>query len=85
MIYEPTIFHDEGWAPKDIVDAVRWISGNLLYVVRDEKTGRMWFTKFVTPIKYIEERARRIEDMLAVNKILEYADKLLRETADVAN
>jgi predicted AAA+ superfamily ATPase len=83
MIYEPTIFHDEGWAPKDIVDAVRWISGNLLYVVRDEKTGRMWFTKFVTPIKYIEERARRIEDMLAVNKILEYADKLLRETADV--
>ena len=82
MIYEPATFQEEGWAPKDIVDAVRWISGNLLYVVRDEKTGRLWFTKFVTPIKYVEERARRVEDILATNKILEYANKLLRETAD---
>jgi predicted AAA+ superfamily ATPase len=82
MIYEPATFQVEGWTPKDIVDAVRWMNGNLLYVVRDEKTGRMWFTKFVTPIKYVEERARRIEDMLAINKVLEYTDKLFRETAD---
>jgi len=82
MVYEPATFQVEKWAPKEIVDAVRWISGNLLYVVRDEKTGRLWFTKFVTPIKYVEERARKVEDMLAVNKVLEYANKLLRETAD---
>jgi predicted AAA+ superfamily ATPase len=83
MIYEPATFHEEGWAPKDIVDAVRWISGNLLYVVKDDKTGRLWFTKYVTPIKYVEERARKIEDMLAINKVVEYANKLLRETADL--
>jgi predicted AAA+ superfamily ATPase len=83
MIYEPATFHVEEWAPKDIVDAVRWISGNLLYVVKDEKTGRLWFTKYVTPIKYVEERARKIEDMLAINKVLEYTNKLLRETADL--
>jgi predicted AAA+ superfamily ATPase len=83
MLYEPATFHDKGWTPKDIVDAVRWISGNLLYVVKDEKTSRLWFTKFVTPIKYVEERAKKIEDILAVNKVLEYTDKLLRETADI--
>ncbi|MCC6013990.1 MAG: ATP-binding protein [Candidatus Verstraetearchaeota archaeon] len=83
MVYEPAIFQVERWAPKDIVDALKWIIGNLLYVVRDEKTGRLWFTKYTTPVKYVEEYARKIDDMLAINKIKEYADKLLRETADV--
>jgi predicted AAA+ superfamily ATPase len=85
MVYEPATFHSEGWAPKDVVDAVRWISGNLLYVVRDERTGRLWFTRFVTPIKYVEERARKVDDLSAIEKVRWYAEKLLRETpADVA-
>ena len=84
MIYEPATFHSEGWAPKDIVDAVRWMSGNLLYVVRDEKTGRLWFTRFVTPIKYVEERAKKVDSLSAIEKVRAYAEKLLRETpADV--
>ena len=82
MVYEPALFQSEGWAPKDIVDATRWISENLIYAVKDEKTGRLWFTRWVTPIKYVEERARKIEDLPALNKILEYSEKLLRETAD---
>jgi predicted AAA+ superfamily ATPase len=85
MVYEPATFHSEGWAPKDVVDAVRWVSGNLLYVVRDERTGRLWFTKFVTPIKYVEERAKKVDDLSAIEKIRSYVEKLLRETpADVS-
>jgi predicted AAA+ superfamily ATPase len=84
MIYEPATFQTEGWMLKDIVDSIRWVSGNLLYAVRDEKTGRLWFTRYVTPIKYVEERARKVDDMLAVNKVLEYSNKLLTETADLA-
>jgi len=80
MVYEPAIFHSEGWAPKDIVDAVRWISENLLYVVKDEKTGGLWFTKFVTPIKYVEERAKRVDDLSAIERVRGYAERLLRET-----
>jgi len=86
MVYEPATFHSEGWAPKDIVDAVRWISGNLLYVVKDEKTGRLWFTRFVTPIKYVEERARKVDDITAIEKVQSYVEKLLREPpADVTS
>lgn len=82
MVYEPALFQLENWAPKDIIDAIKWISENLAYVVKDERTGRLWFTRWITPIKYIEERARKIEDLSAINKVLEYARKLLRETAD---
>jgi predicted AAA+ superfamily ATPase len=85
MVYEPATFHSEGWAPKDIVDAVRWMSGNLLYVVRDERTGRLWFTRFVTPIKYVEERAKKVDDLSAIEKVQSFVEKLLRETpAEVA-
>jgi predicted AAA+ superfamily ATPase len=82
MVYEPAIFQDENWMPKDIVDAAKWIVENLMYVVRDDKTGRLWFTKFVTPVKYVEERAKEVDDVQAMNKLFEYAQKLLRETAD---
>jgi len=86
MVYEPAIFYSEGWAPKDIVDAVRWISGNLLYVVKDERTGRLWFTKYVTPIKYVEERAKRVDGPSAIERVRGYAERLLRETpSDVAS
>lgn len=81
MIYEPALFQQAQWSPKDIVDAVNWMSDNLIYVVKDEKTGRLWFTKWVTPIKYVEERARKIEDLPALNRVLEYANRLLREPA----
>ncbi|MEM4911137.1 MAG: DUF499 domain-containing protein [Nanopusillaceae archaeon] len=82
MIYEPAMFQFEEWIPKDIIDAIKWISENLIYVVKDEKTGRLWFTKWSTPIKIVEERARRVEDLLAYNKIVEYSEKLMRKTAD---
>ncbi|MEM0240918.1 MAG: DUF499 domain-containing protein [Candidatus Nezhaarchaeales archaeon] len=82
MVYEPALFQLENWAPKDIIDAIKWISENLAYVVKDERTGRLWFTRWITPIKYVEERARKIEDLSAISKVLECAGKLLRETAD---
>jgi predicted AAA+ superfamily ATPase len=82
MVYEPAIFQDENWMPKDITDAVKWISENLMYVVRDDKTGRFWFTKYVTPVKYVEERAKHVDDLQAINKVLDYTNRLLRETAD---
>jgi predicted AAA+ superfamily ATPase len=82
MVYEPAIFQDENWMPKDIADAVKWISENLMYVVRDDKTGRFWFTKYVTPVKYVEERAKHVDDLQAINKVLDYTNRLLRETAD---
>lgn len=77
MVYEPVTFNKEGWLPKDIIDAIKWISTNLLYVLRDEKSGRLWFTKYVTPIKYIEERARRVEDPRALEMIRDYTERLL--------
>jgi len=77
MIYEPVTFSKENLLPKDIIDAIKWMSRNLLYVVKDEKTGRLWFTKYVTPIKYVEERAKRVDDLLALEKVREYAEKLL--------
>jgi len=84
MVYEPALFQSEGWTPKDIVDAVRWISTNLAYAVRDEKTGRLWFTKYITPVKYIEERAKKIEDFLAFEKVWNYVGRLLEQpVADV--
>ena len=82
MVYEPVIFQDENWMPKDIADAVKWISENLMYVVRDDRTGRFWFTKYVTPVKYVEERAKHVDDLQAINKVLDYTNRLLRETAD---
>ncbi|MEM4912633.1 MAG: DUF499 domain-containing protein [Desulfurococcaceae archaeon] len=82
MVYEPALFQSENWAPKDIIDAIRWISENLAYVVKDERTGRLWFTRWITPIKYVEDRARKIEDLSAISKVLEYTGKLLRETSD---
>jgi len=82
MVYEPAIFQDENWMPKDIADAVKWISENSMYVVRDDRTGRFWFTKYVTPVKYVEEKAKGVDDLRAINKVLEYTKKLLMETAD---
>lgn len=82
MVYEPAMFHTEGWAPKDIVDVIRWMCESLVYVVKDERTGRLWFTKWVTPIKYVEERAKKIEDLPAIRRVLEYSKRLLRETSD---
>jgi predicted AAA+ superfamily ATPase len=77
MIYEPATFSKENLLPKDIVDAIKWMSRNLLYVVKDERTGRLWFTKYVTPIKYVEERAKRVDDLAALEMVREYAEKLL--------
>jgi hypothetical protein len=77
MIYEPATFSKENLLPKDIIDAIKWMSRNLLYVVKDEKTGRLWFTKYVTPIKYVEERAKRVDDLAALEKVRDYAEKLL--------
>jgi len=79
MSYEPASFSAEALYPKDIVDAIKWLAQNTLYIVQDERTGRMWFVKYTTPIKYVEERARRVSDLDAVEWVRTYAEKLLRE------
>ncbi len=60
MVYEPYVFKSRGLLPKDIIDAVGWIKENLVYVLEDESSGRLWFTQIVTPIKFVEDEARRI-------------------------
>ncbi|NPA70922.1 MAG: DUF499 domain-containing protein [Crenarchaeota archaeon] len=77
MVYEPASFRARGIYPKDITDTIRWINENLIYVVRDETTGRLWFTIYVTPIKYVEERARYVDDNKAWEIVHEYIRELL--------
>ncbi len=77
MVYEPKSFSDKGLLPKDIIDAVEWIKHNLVYILEDEKTRRLWFTRFVTPIKYVEDIAKNVLDVDVVKEIEVYTKKLL--------
>lgn len=78
MVYEPASFSDRGLLPKDIADAIEWIRRNLVYVLEDERTHRLWFTQFITPIKYVEDMARRISDVEVVKEIDDLAKKVLK-------
>ena len=78
LIYEPAVFREKDLQPKDIAEAIDWVTNNLLYVLRDEKTRRIWFTKFITPIKYVEERASRIYEAQVYPLILEATRELMR-------
>ncbi|MEM4970342.1 MAG: DUF499 domain-containing protein [Sulfolobales archaeon] len=79
MVYEPYIFGSQGILPKDIIDAISWIKQNLVHVLEDEASKRLWFTHVVTPIKYVEDTARSIADADAVKEVVELANRLLTQ------
>jgi len=78
LTYEPSL-SSRDVQPKDIAEAIDWITNNLLYVLKDEKTRRLWFTAMMSPVKIIEEYAQKVPDAEAYKKILEAVDDLLRE------
>lgn len=75
MVYEPYVFKSRGLLPKDIIDAVGWIKENFVYVLEDESSGRLWFTQIVTPIKFVEDEARRIVEE-PVKELVELASRV---------
>jgi len=79
LVYEPGVFNVRDAQPKDIAEAIDWISNNLLYVLKDEKTSRLWFTYVSSPIKYVEAVAQKITDVQGYKKMLEVAEDLLTE------
>ena len=79
LTYEPGLFNSKDVQPKDIAEVVDWITNNLLYVLKDEKTQRLWFTAMMSPVKIIEEYAQKVPDAEAYKKILEAVDDLLKE------
>jgi hypothetical protein len=78
LTYEPSL-SSRDVQPKDIAEAIDWITNNLLYVLKDEKTRRLWFTAMMSPVKIIEEYAQKVPDAEAYKKILEAVDDLLKE------
>ncbi|MEM1982523.1 MAG: DUF499 domain-containing protein [Sulfolobales archaeon] len=78
MVYEPKSFSDRGLLPKDVVDAVDWMKHNLVYVLEDEKTRRLWFTQFITPVKYVEDRAKHVSDLDVIKEIEASAKNVLK-------
>jgi len=79
LVYEPGVFNVRNVQPKDIAEAIDWISINLLYALKDEKTGRLWFTYVSSPIKYVESIAQKVTDAQSYKKILEETKRLLTE------
>ena len=79
LTYEPGLFNSRRALPKDIADAIDWLTSSLLYVVKDEKTQRLWFTYLKSPVKFIEDAAQRFKDAEAYKKILDVTEELLKE------
>lgn len=83
MVYEPYTFQVKELLPKDIIDAIEWMKQNLVYVLEDEKSKRLWFTQYMTPVKYIEERAQHVAFPDAVKEVVEIARKLLVQSIEM--
>jgi predicted AAA+ superfamily ATPase len=79
LTYEPGLFSLKDAQPKDIAEAIDWITNNLLYVLKDERTQRLWFTYIMSPVRAVEEVAQKVTDAEAYKKVLEAADDLLSE------
>ncbi|MEM4438396.1 MAG: DUF499 domain-containing protein [Pyrobaculum sp.] len=81
MVYEPYVFKSQNLLPKDIIDAVSWIKENLVYVLDDERSGRVWFTYLTTPVKYVEDEARKIVEE-PISEIIEVAKRIFATPID---
>jgi predicted AAA+ superfamily ATPase len=79
LTYEPGLFSSKDVQPKDIAEAIDWITNSLLYVLKDERTQRLWFTYIMSPVRAVEEVAQKVTDAEAYKKVLEAADDLLSE------
>jgi len=82
LTYEPGLFKIRDAQPKDIAEAIDWIANNLLYVLRDERTQRLWFTYIMSPVKYVETAAQRVTDAEAYKKVLEAVEDLMIEPVE---
>jgi len=79
LTYEPGLFSLKDAQPKDIAEAIDWITNNLLYVLKDERTQRMWFTYIMSPVRAVEDVAQKVTDAEAYKKVLEATEDLLSE------
>jgi hypothetical protein len=79
LTYEPGLFSSKNAQPKDVAETIDWVPSNLLYVLKDEKTQRLWFTVMMSPVKFIEDRAQKVQEAEVYNKILEAVNDLLKE------
>jgi len=82
LTYEPGLFSSKDVQPKDVVEAIEWMASNLLYVLKDEKTQRLWFTYIMSPVKYIEAVAQKVTDVNAYKRLLEAVEDLLTEPVE---
>jgi len=73
--FEPNMARALNLQPKDYLDALEWISGNLAYLLSEG--GRYWFTQLASPIRRVEIIARTVDDHEAYKRVEEYAWKLL--------
>lgn len=73
--FEPSMARAFNLQPSDYLTALEWISNNLAYLVSEG--NRYWFIQFASPVKMVEMRARTIDDYMALEKVKEYAGKLL--------
>ena len=78
-VYEPVSFAGESLAPKNLAEAISWISQNLTYIAVDERTGRLWFINYPTPVRLVEERARVIDDETAFDILVDKIEGLLEK------
>jgi len=76
--YEPYFVKSNKLQPNDFTDAIEWESSNLTYLVK--QGDRYWFTQIMTPAKLIEERAKQVDNITAIGKVKEIAEKLLTRT-----
>jgi len=79
--YEPAMARTLDLQPKDYVDALEWVSSNLVYLLSEN--DKYWFTQLVTPIRRVEMYSRDVSDREALKKVEEYAWKLLSKPAEM--
>jgi len=76
--YEPSFVKINNLQPNDFADTIDWEASNLTYLIKQSE--RYWFTQIMTPAKLIEERTKQVDNITAVGKIKEIAEKLLTRT-----
>jgi len=80
--YEPAMAQALDLQPKDYVNALEWISNNLVYLLSENE--KYWFTQVVTPIRRVEMESKNVDDRDALVKVEEYAWKLLNKPFSAA-
>lgn len=76
--FEPSMVRTHNLQPKDYLEALNWLSNNLIYLLSEGE--RYWFTQYASPIRRVELTARTIDDGEALKVVKEYTWKLLTKS-----